>query len=263
MAATEVNGGFGPADETTGVIDVLTSLERQVKNLYDQEEQRFFSATSNAIRAQRTSQILLLAVGGLVLFTGLVLGASLRRSLSARRRVEDALRETSEHLNTVITNSPVIMFALDEAGIFTLYEGKGLEALNHKPGELVGQSIFDAYESFPRVLDNIRQALSGETVNLSLVIDDLAFDCQYEPFYNKDGRVIGVVGVAYDITALKKAEQELEQARDDALQASRAKSEFLASMSHEIRTPMNAIIGMADLLSETPLTGDQQEYLKV
>ncbi len=56
---------------------------------------------------------------------------------------------------------------------------------------------------------------------------------------------------------------ELRQAREDALAASLAKSEFLSSMSHEIRTPMNAILGMAELLDETPLEADQKRYLEV
>ena len=205
-----------------------------------------------------------------MLVSGLVLGASLRRSLlalkqemSERRRAEEALRATSEHLNTVITNSPVIMSALDKDGVFTLYEGKGLEALGQQPGEMVGRSVSDVYENLPRVLENIRRALDGETTTLSLAIEDLAFDCRYEPFRDDKGRVIGVVGVAYDITALKRAEQNLEQAKNDALQASRAKSEFLAAMSHEIRTPMNAIVGMGELLAETPLTSEQREYLRI
>lgn len=62
---------------------------------------------------------------------------------------------------------------------------------------------------------------------------------------------------------LSKHIQELGEARDAALDASVAKSQFLATMSHEIRTPMNAIIGMADLLWETPLNDQQRSYVAI
>jgi len=72
-------------------------------------------------------------------------------------------------------------------------------------------------------------------------------------------RPIGHLVLLQDVTERKANERSLAEARDQALQAGRAKSEFLATISHEIRTPMNAIIGMTDILLDSPLDDAQRE----
>ncbi len=81
------------------------------------------------------------------------------------------------------------------------------------------------------------------------------------PVRNAEGKVLGVLGIARDITGIHVLVEELEQARQQAMDSSAANSRFLANMSHEIRTPMNAIIGMADLALATALDPRQRNYV--
>jgi len=84
--------------------------------------------------------------------------------------------------------------------------------------------------------------------------------CQGNRIYGPQGEFLGAVVVMDDVTELKHIEEKLEEARDSAEKANRAKSGFLAAMSHEIRTPLNGILGFASLLRETPLNSEQEDF---
>src|SRR5579872_2841731 len=111
----------------------------------------------------------------------------------------------AEHIQSIVTALPVIVFALDRDGVYTLSEGAGLGAIGRRPGEAVGRSIFEIYRDHPKILENIRRALAGEHLGSTVEVGDLAFDCWYAPQHDAGGAVTGVYGLAVEATGHMKS----------------------------------------------------------
>jgi len=143
-----------------------------------------------------------------------------------------------------------------------LYQWKADEVL----GKNIAETIVTEEESglIKDVIEDIILCGYQESEHMVRRKDGSLFPALYVFNVLKDQqeRIMGFVGVSIDLTEWKKAEQDLRQAKERAESATKAKSEFLANMSHEIRTPMNAVIGLTDLLLETKIDSEQQDYIK-
>lgn len=141
--------------------------------------------------------------------------------------------DSSEHiLHTVVSNAPLVLFAIDHAGLFTLSEGRGLQALGLRPGEVVGASVFEVYRDIPELLAHICRALDGETFTAIERVGDHVFETRFMPQYDSEGQVCGVIGVATDISERVRAEE--------ALKASERKFRALTEQATDLVFVLNA-----------------------
>jgi len=162
--------------------------------------------------------------------------------LTEYRRTRADLRRIEERLRTVMAGAPVILFAVDENGVFTLHEGQGLSGLGLNPGEAVGRSAFELYRDAAPAVQHMRRALTGEAFTSVEGIRGHTFETRYSPVW-EGGNVTGVIGVAYDVT-------ERENATDRLRQLIKSKDQFVATVSHELRTPLTAVVGFSQELCD-------------
>ncbi|MFA6920881.1 MAG: PAS domain S-box protein [Gallionella sp.] len=213
---------------------------------------------------------------------------TISRDITERKHVESMLRDSEERLRVIFDGAlDGIALADLETRRLSVVNSAMCHMLGYSLEELVQLNVADIHreQDWPYVLEQFEKQARGE---LKLATN--------MPVKRKDGSVIYVdintapvsfggrnylVGIFRDITECKLAQAqinqlnaelekkvisrtaELEQARLEAEQANRAKSDFLATMSHEIRTPMNGVIGMLEVLQQSSLNASQMEMANI
>lgn len=215
----------------------------------------------------------------------------LRKEILRHKETEELLRSSEEQYRLLFENSFDIIFSVNLQGKLVSISPSIERILGYKPEELIGRPIFELNltpEKYRELmLTEIMQVFGGDSISSS----------EYEVFtkdgevkvaqisaapIRKRGNVVGMIVISRDITARKKAQEELRKAHDELemrvnqrteelkrtnealVTANRAKSDFLANMSHELRTPLNHIMGFTELIVDRQcgaLNEVQEEYL--
>ena len=185
--------------------------------------------------------------------------------ITDRKQAEAELQQKNAILNVVNESAPTPIFVKDRRGRIIYANPATLEVLGKSAAEVIGYRDCDLYpspEDAARVMENDQRIMeSGQTEVVEESPDGVrTFLGMKSPYRNASGEVIGLIGIANDITDRVRLERDRERilrqeqaAREAAESANRIKDEFLAVLSHELRSPLNPILGWSRLLQSGKL----------
>ncbi len=190
--------------------------------------------------------------------------------ITERKKAEEALKESEERYRLVASATDETIWDSDILADEQTWNGAVETMFGYPPEQRTSTAWWEEHihpgdrerilASIEAIFESGREMWSEE---YRFRRADGAYSTVVDRAYvvrDAEGRPVRMIGSMSDVTGRKQYERELRVAREEAERANRAKSEFLANMSHEIRTPMNGILGMTELLLDTPLSEEQREF---
>jgi two-component system sensor histidine kinase/response regulator len=206
---------------------------------------------------------------------GEVIGTfGISHDITEQKRAQELLQENERRTRLIVDTAHDAFVAMDAEGKIIDWNPRAEATFGWRREEVVGQVLAETIIP-PRYrhahvfgLRNFLATGEGPVLNQRIEVSALHRDGRefpveltIAPLRLGDTWVFNAF--VHDITQRKRNEEALRSAKEAAEAANRAKGVFLATMSHEIRTPMNAILGLTELVLDTPLSPEQRDYLKL
>jgi len=193
------------------------------------------------------------------------LGTAINGMLEDLANTEAERHEGRTRLGVMIDKMPAVLWTTDTSLRFTSSVGAGLEALGVRANELVGQSLFDYFRTndpeFPAIAAH-RKALEGESNTYEMEWQKLVFESHVQPMHSSEGELMGVIGVALDITDRRQLADQLRQS-----QKMQAVGELAGGISHDFNNLLMVVKGHGELLldrlpEDSPLRQNVEQVQK-
>jgi PAS domain S-box-containing protein len=176
-----------------------------------------------------------------------------------RKRAEEAIKKETSKLTAIISGIEEGVVYADTADRIVEVNDYFLRVLKKEKSQLLGQTLWDVHlgevlDTLKAYIETFRKTINSPPVEVQRTLADMEVMFRIKPTY-VNGEYGGLILNLADVS-------ELVRVRQEALAASKAKTDFLTNISHEIRTPMNGILGMTELALDSNLTPEQREYLR-